>query len=206
MQFQQGNRVAAKPKWALAEIRQFQRDLVAFGRAINYTPAELAKALSYSTVHVRYMMGHYKSRRKPSGEFIRRLAAFKATHPTPKPKFVAALAFCSDQTQVPLAQVLAHAFQCPECVREWKRGLREEWQTWWWGRSAQQKYHSKGHREQFALRKRRAANRQRRAARRQAKRREEGRGVEPNSHEHPGRPRRLETRRTHPATIAGRSV
>ncbi len=194
MQFENGNHAAAKPKWALAEIRQFQRDLVAFGRAINYTPTELARTLSYSTIHVRYMMGHYKSRRKPSDRFIQRLAAFRAMHPMPKPRFVAANAFCPDAERVPLSQVKGKTLQCPECVREWKRGLKDEWQTFWYGCTPAQKYCKPGHTKQARLRRQRAARR--RAQRRQPPgragerkrplRRERGQVVLPVEAAHPG--------------------
>jgi len=153
--FANGNAAAQKPQWSRAEIKSFQRDLAAFRRGLNYTHADLSRALDYSCAYVRMMQGHYNTTRQPSQEFLRRFAALRNSAPKPKPAFLAALAFTPDVDAIPVCRILGAIKQCPECLHEFRRGARAEPDTWWVMRVPRQIYHSRDHRAAAALRRRR---------------------------------------------------
>jgi hypothetical protein len=159
--FAPANTAAQKPRWSLAEVRAFQRELKAFRKSLNYSQVDLAKALDYSTKYCRMMQGDFRSTRQPSEEFLRRFNSLHASAPKPKPAFLPALAFKPETDAIPVVRILASIKQCPECVWEMKRGYRDEPDTWWVMRVPRQMYHSKEHRAAAQLRRRRREQRRR---------------------------------------------
>lgn len=163
MKFKPGNKLAAKEKWNLFEIRQFQKDLAHRRQSLNYSNEDLAAALDYSTKYIRMLQGEWGYKRQPSQEFLRRYQVFNQSNPQAKPSFQPFLAHDPGRDCIPLSQVLVPYKQCPECVKECERGYREENLTWWVMRDRRQKYHSVEHRK--AAQRRRYLQRKRKEKR-----------------------------------------
>jgi hypothetical protein len=165
--FQSGNHNASKPKWSTKDVRAFQADLRSLRASINYSIADLARALDYSPKYVRMMQGDFNCTRQPSTTFAQRVAELRATA-KPKPRFLPALAFKPDVDAIPVIRILAAVKQCPECIDEMRRGYRDEPDTWWVMRTPRQLYCSRAHRRDAA--RRRFVSRKKAAHRKPARR------------------------------------
>jgi len=85
--------------------------------------------------------GQYGELRQPSERFLARLAAFKATSPSPRPPWNPHVPALLTEKAVPASKVLAHPRQCLECLAKAAEGRKREEDAWFFSDHPSRRVH-----------------------------------------------------------------